>query len=303
MRILIGLCVCAAAVAQTAPAGKPRLTFEVASIKPAEPLSAEKMVAGQQRITVNVDAARVDFQDVSMAELIRAAYKVRLYQISGPDWIKGTRFDVVAKLPDGAKTDQVPEMLQSLLEDRFHLEIHNSSKEMPVYVLTVGKDGPKLKESQPDENADPANADKTSANSGGGKERGITPMTTSGPNGSARMMPNANGMHIDLKDMNITSMVDWLARFSDRPVIDQTNLTGRYDVELDVSRDEMMAAARAAGVTGVDTGARRGPDSASEPGGDSIFASMQRVGLKLEPRRMPVPLLVVDRIEKTASEN
>ena len=298
-RILIGVwAVVALAEAQTAPPQKAAATlaFEVASIKPAEPLSAERMMAGQQHISVNVDAARVDFSDVSLAELIRAAYRVKLYQISGPDWMTTSRFDVVAKLPEGAKADQVPEMMQTLLKERFHLVLHISSKEMPVYALVAGKDGSKLKESTPDEATDGAGAA-----AGGRSGMGASPMTTSGPNGSAQMSTTANGLHVDLKNMTIASMLDWLSRFTDRPVVDQTGLTGRYDLGLDASRDEMLNAARAAGM--VIDAARRAPEGATDPGGDSVFASVQKAGLKLEPRRLPLTLLVVDHLERTPTEN
>jgi uncharacterized protein (TIGR03435 family) len=293
------------AEAQTAPPQKATaaLAFEVASIKPAEPLSAERMMAGQQHISVNVDAARVDFSDVSLAELIRAAYRVKLYQISGPDWMITSRFDVVAKLPEGAKADQVPEMMQTLLVDRFHLVLHNASKEMPVYALVIGKDGMKMKESAPDDGTDGAAAAGAPANGSGGRPGGISPMSTSGPNGSSTMSAGPNGLHVSLKNMTIASMLDWLSRFTDRPVVDQTGLTGRYDLELDASRDEMLNAARSAGMM-VDGGGRRGPDGAvAEPGGDSVFSSVQKVGLKLEPRRLPLTFLVVDHLDKTPTEN
>ena len=298
-RILIGVCVAVVlAEAQTASPQKAatRLAFEVASIKPAEPLSAERMMAGQQHISVNVDAARVDFSDVSLAELIRAAYRVKLYQISGPDWTTTARFDVVAKLPEGAKADQVPEMLRTLLEERFHLVLHNSSKEMPVYALVVGKEGSKLKESVPDDGTDGAGAP-----AGGRSGMGASPMSTSGPNGSSTMLAGPNGLHVSLKNMTVASMLDWLSRFTDRPVVDQTGLAGRYDLDLDVSRDEMLNAARGAGM--VIDAARRAPEGATDPGGDSVFGSVQKAGLKLEPRRLPLTLLVVDRLDKTPTEN
>jgi len=278
------------------------LAFEVASIKPAEPLSAERMMAGQQHISANVDAARVSFLDLSLAELIRAAYRVKLYQISGPDWMTTARFDVVAKLPEGAKADQVPEMLRTLLEERFHLALHNSSKEMPVYALVVGKEGSKLKESTPDDATDGADAAAGGSAAAGGRSGMVaSPMTTSGPNGSSRMSVTPNGMHLDLKNMTVASMLDWLSRFTDRPVVDQTGLAGRYDLALDVSRDEMLNAARAAGM--VIDAVRRAPEGATDPGGDSVFASVQKAGLKLEPRRLPLTLLVVDRLDKTPTEN
>lgn len=293
-----------AALASAQTQTTPPPAFEVASIRPAEPLSAERMMAGQQHISVNVDAARVDFSDVSLAELIRAAYRVKLYQISGPDWMTTSRFDVVAKLPEGAKSDQVPEMLQTLLAERFHLVLRNSSKEVPVYALVIGKDGLKMKESAPDEAIDATGTAAGGLPAGGaGGQSGyhIAPMSASGPNGSSTMSAGPNGLHLSLKNMTIASMLDWLSRFTDRPVVDQTGLTGRYDLALDVSRDEMLNAARAAGMV-VDAG-RRVPEGATDPGGDSVFGSVQKVGSKLEPRRLPLTLLVVDHLDRTPTEN
>lgn len=300
-RFLLGICASVAlAQAQTAPqtpAVPP--AFEVASIKPAEPLSAERMMSGQQRISVSVDGARVDFRDISLAELIRAAYRVRLYQISGPDWVNTTRFDVVAKLPEGANAGQAPEMTQQLLAERFHLTLHNSSKEMPVYALVVGKDGPKLKESVP---ADAADGTAAAPRDSRPKMGSYNPdlMSTEGPSGSTRMSVGPAGLHIEMKNMTMASLVDWLSRFTDRPVVDLTGLAGRYDLGLDASRDEMYNAARSAGMAVAD---RRTADAASEPGGDSVSASLQRVGLKLDPRRLPITLLVVDHMDKSPTEN
>jgi len=256
-------------------------------------------MAGQQHISVNVDAARVDFSDASLAELIRDAYRVKLYQVSGPEWITTTRFDVMAKLPEGAKADQVPEMLQALLAERFHLVLHDSSKETAVYALVVGKEGSKLRESAPVDTPDGTAAVSGDSSSAGAGSR--SPMSTDGPNGSARMSLGPNGLHLELKRMTIAGMIDWLSRFTDRPVVDLTELTGRYDLALDVSRDEMINAARGAGMA-VDAG-RRGADGATVPEGDSVFTSVEKVGLKLEPRRLPVTLLVVDRMDKVPTEN
>jgi uncharacterized protein (TIGR03435 family) len=101
--------------------------------------------------------------------------------------------------------------------------------------------------------------------------------------------------------MTMASLIDWLSRFTDKPVVDQTELTGRYDLELDVSRDEMLLAARGAGM--VVDGNPRAPDGASIPGGDSLFTSVAKFGLKLDPRRLPVTLLVVDHMDRTPTEN
>jgi uncharacterized protein (TIGR03435 family) len=110
---------------QTPPA------FEVASIKPAPPITtiAAQIQSGKIHVGMTIDAARVDIGFMSLADLIRVAYRVKPYQISGPDWMREERFDIVAKLPDGASTDQVPEMLQALLAERFNLKVHRESKE------------------------------------------------------------------------------------------------------------------------------------------------------------------------------
>ncbi len=75
------------------------------------------------------------------------AYGVKPYQITGPDWMATTRFDIVAKMPQGSTKDDAPKMLQSLLEDRFNLMAHRASAEHPVLALVMGKGGPKLKAS------------------------------------------------------------------------------------------------------------------------------------------------------------
>ena len=111
--------------------------------------TAAQIASGQAHLGMNVDAARVDIGSLSLAELIRIAYGVKPYQIQGPDWISAERFDVVAKLPEGASKEQVPQMLQALLAERFQLKAHRESKEHSVYALVVGKNGPSLRNPRP----------------------------------------------------------------------------------------------------------------------------------------------------------
>ncbi len=118
------------------------MAFEVASVKPAAP-----QPPGQFRISMGGDPGRVDYQGVSLKILIERAYQIKSYQVTGPDWLDSERFDVVAKLPDGAKPEDVPKMLQTLLAERFKLTVHREQKTLPVYALGVGKNGPKLQKS------------------------------------------------------------------------------------------------------------------------------------------------------------
>src|SRR5260370_25151988 len=127
----------ATALAQTVP------TFEVATIKPAAPLDRMKIAAGIQagqmpKIGPHVDRARAEYTYMALKDLIALAYKVKPYQITGPDWIANQRFDIVAKLHEGASKDDAPKMLQGLLEERFKLVVHRDSQEHPVLALVVG---------------------------------------------------------------------------------------------------------------------------------------------------------------------
>jgi len=291
------------AMAQTA-------TFEVASVKPAAPVGRGQLLSGQTHVGMQIDAARVDIGGMSLAELIRVAYRVKLYQVSGPDWMASERFDVLAKMPEGANREQVPEMLQALLAERFKLTAHRESKEHAVYALVVGKNGPKLKESAPDADA-PAGGEPSAALdvhvSGRGENTSVS--ISGGPIGTAHMSMGPNGtMRLEAPKINMAALADTLSRFFDRPVVDLTELKGTYQVVVDLSMEDLRNAARtmgymAPGMGGGRDGARATADAASDPGGLSIFAAVQQLGLKLEPRKTPIETIVIDHLEKTPTEN
>jgi uncharacterized protein (TIGR03435 family) len=266
-------------------------------------------------VGMKIDAARVDIGSLSLADLIRIAYRVKSYQVSGPDWMASERFDVLAKLPEGASRDQVPEMLQALLAERFKLTVHRASKEHAVYALVVAKNGPKLKESLPDADA-PAGDGAPSAPgvgnpqvrvSGSGENTRV--VVSGGQNGAMHMSMGPGGtMHLEAAKMTVAGLADMLSRFVDHPVVDLTDLKGTYQVALDLSMEDVRNAARTAGVLapGLAAGgdaARPPAEAASDPGGLSVFAAVQQLGLKLEPRRVPIDLIVIDHLEKTSTEN
>src|SRR5690242_5201258 len=93
--------------------------FEVASIKEAGPLSIENSQAGQFHVGMNVNGSRADYGFMSLADLIPYAYRVKRYQLLGPNWINETRWDILAKIPAGQPADRAPEMMQNLLAERF----------------------------------------------------------------------------------------------------------------------------------------------------------------------------------------
>jgi uncharacterized protein (TIGR03435 family) len=299
------LFVAGAAFAQTSPGP----AFEVASIKLSGPPDPAKMMSG--RVGMKVDGARVDIGFLSLVNLICTAYNVKAYQVSGPDWMSGQRFDIMAKLPAGASQDQAPEMLQALLAERFKLTIHRASKEIQVYALVVGKNGPKLKESPPDQPAAPA-ADgappstDTSLRVSGDPQKGMT--ISNGLGAGTVKMTMANGaMHMESLKMSMPQFAEALSRFLDHPVVDMTAIKGNYQMALDLSMEDLMNAARSAGVQ-VPAGAggmagRGSAEGASDPSGSSLFNNVQQLGLRLEARKAPVDQIVIDHIEKLPTEN
>jgi uncharacterized protein (TIGR03435 family) len=319
---------CLAWVAAVAPA-QTKPTFEVASVKPTAldmaKLAAQAQSGEMPRLGPRVDGARAEYIFMAPKDLIALAYKVKPYQITGPDWIASQRFDIIAKLPDGASKDDAPMMLQALLEDRFKLALHRESKEHPVLALVVGKGGPKMKESP--EAPKPIDADAPLAP---GERKidgpdGPIRMTVNTKNGSATMNMGAKGtvsysmdpatrsMKIEASQVTMGGFADMLTTLSQasggQQVKDMTGLTGNYQVGISFSLEDMMNMARAQGVAvpnpPAEAAAAAMPaDAASDPGGSStLLQAVQSLGLKLESRKAVVEQLVIDHIEKTPTEN
>jgi uncharacterized protein (TIGR03435 family) len=274
---------------------------------------------------MKTDAARVDIGFLSLADLIRIAYRVKPYQISGPDWMSAQRFDIQAKMPDGSSTDQIPEMLQALLAERFKLALHRDDTEHAVYALIVGKSGSKLKEALPDPAvpAAPAEPPKGAITIGSGSDQvqisgnpqaGQGMVISSAQSGKMHISMGPEGtMQLAMEKMTMSALADALSPFVDRPVIDMTGLKGNYQVALDLSMSDLMAVARTSGfampgmpampVMPANPGSARPADVASDPSGSSVFAAVQQLGLKLDPQKQPMERLVIDRLEKMPTEN
>src|SRR5580658_2847406 len=104
--------------------------FEVASIRPSDPNPSNQMWIG-----MSADAGMVRYTNITLKDCIRAAYRVRDVQIQGPEWMNNLRFEITAKLPAGASMEQIPEMMQGLLAERFGLTLRRDTKEQTVYAL------------------------------------------------------------------------------------------------------------------------------------------------------------------------
>ncbi len=312
-----------AALGQEAPAAAP-LAFEVATIKPSEPIGGGpgKMMI---RMGVRNDGAMVTYTGMTLKSLVQNAYSVKDYQVTCPAWMDEQRFDISAKLPDGATKDQAPEMLQNLLKERFKVTLHREKKDHPIYALVAGKNGPKLKPAE-------VSAIEPGAPSIGGPGRAPTPpppggpsqtAMVAGPGGRGQLPPGAismrmgpNGGHLDAKAMTLARFAEAISRFLDRPVMDQTGIEGNYDFAIDISADEMggtmgqMKTVMMAGAGPAPSGAvagtpvHGGPEGLPPgPEGGSLFQSIQSYGLKLEPKKAAMDMIAIDSAEKTPTEN
>lgn len=250
-------------------AGVAQPAFEVATIKASPPQPMNQM-----RVSMGGDAGRINYTAVNLKNLLSRAYGVKGYQISGPSWLDSERYDVTAKIPDGVPQEQVPAMLRVLLEERFKLKSHRETKELPVYEMVQAKGGPKMDKSQEE--------------------------------GRPRMQMEGGGdgiMKMKASAMTMPSFSDALAGMVGRPVIDKTDLGGSFDFSMDIAMQDLTGSmVRVQRMGPGDGGGERNPAPDNSPGG-SLFTSIQKLGLKLEAKRSPVEILVVDQAEKVPAEN
>jgi uncharacterized protein (TIGR03435 family) len=292
----------------------PTKSFEVASIKASAPLDPQKVMSGQQRVGMKMDAGRVDIENWSILELLNAAYKVSPTRLTGPGWpgafnpLTASRFDIHATFPPGATKDDVPEMLQSLLAERWKLALHHEQKEQQVLALIVGKDGPKLEPSPAEAPADAANNTNRPdpIQVSGDPQKGMT-IRGAGQAGAMKLSMTDGMIHMTAERLTMTQLADSLVPLVGRPVVDQTGLTGNYQVAFELSQADVLAAARAAGmqIPGAPGAGGAGPaTAAADPsGGTSAYQSVEKMGLKLEQRKASVEYTVIDHLEKAPTED
>jgi uncharacterized protein (TIGR03435 family) len=319
-----------------APSQAVRLKFEVASIRPAAPTTGiPTPVGGAQgnaplpppppppggsgctpRFTM--DAGRIDRGCVSLRELLFLdAFAVPASRVQGPDWMDAQRFDISAKLPAGATADQLPEMFQALLQERFGLAFHRESKERTVYALVVSNGGLKVKPAAP-ESAQPAwvaaaaavSGPSGNGNIGGIRFRSIVVPNLDGGTTSVWQSPsmgfvrrsNTGGLRgiIHYEAPSITS--EGLANLAviagnglDPAVVDMTGLKGRYQANLDTSMADLIAFLTSPGP--------KDPAAVQDAQAGMVRDGLKKLGLQLEPRKVPLETIVIDHLEKNPTAN
>lgn len=287
-----------------------RLEFEVASVKPSAPITGGPFLVGGRGGPGTADPGRITYTNYALRNVIMAAYEVKPYQVNGPAWLDTERFDIVAKVPEGATKEQVKLMWQSLLADRFKLTLHHETKDLPMYELTVGKNGPRMKPSVEDPNA--------AAGGPGVDGRGgpPPPPLPTGRDGIPQLPPGRRGafimrgpgrMTITANVQALSALAEMLGNQLGNPVVDKTGLTGTYDYKLEYAPEPgqgLMPGGPLLQPPGGDAGA---PGPASQPALNDLpgllTAIQEQLGLKLEKKRGPVDTLVIDHVEKTPTEN
>ena len=200
------------------------------------------------------------FANATLSDCLKFAYGLRSdAQILGASWIKSkeVRFDIVAQASPETERSQIELMLQALLAERLNLVVHHEQKELTFLALVVGKNGPKLR-----------------------------PATAESPGG-----PMVLGRIIN-HQMTMPLLASLLSRFERQTIVDETGLTGAFDVNLE------WVSERSGGATASDVRTAEAKDN------PSLFTAVQeQLGLKLEARKGPFDVLAVDSAEKVPTDN
>jgi uncharacterized protein (TIGR03435 family) len=277
------------------PSGRQRPAFEVASVKPVDTSTMRRDHEGR-RLDGTLFVDRTELLPYIIAAYIHSDscwFKVAngqdcpLIVGSLPAWLKKERWEIQATLPantpsyaydqfERGNALQVSLMLQVLLEDRFRLRTHRETREIPVYSLTFGKNGPKLSQS-----AHGAES-RTGVDGRTIEIRGLS---------TALRTPTSDGRYevkMNFRNSSMQNAADALAPYFDRPVLDRTGVKGEYDFEIRYEEDPTVPAPPGTVTPGLFSGLV----------GSELSAALQDVGLRLESTKVPVEVLVIDQVEK-----
>ena len=243
--------------------------------------------------------------------LIGYAFRISPDRITGPSWMMGAgspRFNINATIPPGVGKDRIPGMLRVLLIERFHLAVHRGSASAPVFALVVAKGGPKMQAASRDNiAAEPAN-DVSSDDAGFYGSTGSRTVPNPDGSGTVTLINNPRmgtvrqtggdpykGQRWEASGASMTGLADLLDYVAplDLPVVDMTELRSRYRFVLEVTLTDLRNAPRSADRP-ADTGAMVL---------DRFNSGLRKLGLQLERRKGPVETVIVDRVEKTPTEN
>jgi uncharacterized protein (TIGR03435 family) len=281
--IMVAVFFCAALPAQTG------LQFEVASVRPFTPnFGADATVTAGLR----VDGAQFH-ASMPLRNFAAVAYKAHPHQFEAPEWMATQWYEIAATLPKGhTQGGEVLEMLRALLVERFHMKMHQETKELPVYALTLTKSGIAAKE-------DPLNPVGSSAE---------VVSTSSETNSVSRMQRGVavtiGEDKIEDKKFTMGMLASQLTGMMDRPVLDQTGLPAdvAYDFTLELTHEDFLATRVRSAMNG---GMTPPPQAMKllEASGDSLDMALAKLGLKLQAKKASLEVLAIDSSDKVPGEN
>jgi uncharacterized protein (TIGR03435 family) len=243
-------------------------SFEVASVKRSDPKAANSGPNVCKGGPGTLDPTTLRCTNAALSLFILQAYDVKFYEMVAPEWVthaSESSYDVSAKIRPGTTKENYRLMLQRMLSERFHLRVHRETREMPAYVLSLGKKGPKL---TPPSMAEPQ-----------------------APHFTATFI--GNHFHWAFHKAALADLAGSLVSQFWSPVLDETGLSGEYDFTLDFAPDENWQTR---------VGWR---PASSVPDETPVLATAisEQLGLKLASRRGPVKVLVVDSADRAPVEN
>jgi len=234
-------------------------SFEVASIR--------KNGGVKDAPAMSATTAGINYANVTLRACIATAYDAQEFRVSGPAWLDTERYDISAKTGTPANTQQLHQMLQSLLAERFKVVLHRDKKDLPVLALVVGKQGAKLQ-----------------------------PAASEVPGSPPGIRVDMKAGALVFQKTSMESLAQYLSKFPTvgRPVVDRTELKGVYDFKVNIIDNPSEAG---------DERQRAVDIKSSLRDGTVIFGQIAALGLKLEPQHAAVEVLVIDHAEKVPTEN
>ena len=294
------IAICLATAALTAQPQAPR--FEVASVRLSPPAFPPDRMAGGR-----VDLTR------QLSRILQTAFRVQPHELSGPDWLDQVWVEIHAAMPAGSTVTQVPEMLQQLLVERFGLVTHREPRPTDVYELLPGPDGIKMREVAPADDLKrvfPSEPSRTTLDTTAETPQGVV-RTISIPGGVRRITSrtmyertrsSSGGLVISATRMSLAELVPVFQENLDRPLIDKTAFAGVYQFTLELPFDPLGAVLDAAQAAFRATQEKSPAVEPVDRRPGIPAKALEGLGLKLERRRVPIEVVVVDKISRTTTE-
>ena len=293
----------ASAQAPTAPATS-AAAFEVASVRPSNPNPDPSNPLNMIALMLPQPGGRFTATNTPLRMLVMAAYELQqdAQLVGGPSDLLGAKYDITARAAGAATiSKELPQMLRSLLADRFKLKTHTEPRELPLYDLVLARGDGRLGSGLRPSKSECSKPDEAAAQAGAALAKGDVAsfigkpqpcmVTTDTSGGPLNLLLRGDGQ-------SIASLVEVLTQFTGRKVRDKTGLTGLYDFELKMDLQMLLAMARKMGAN-IPAAASNLPQS---DGSSLMTALNEGLGLKLEGARAPVDVVVIDSVEAPTSD-